>query len=130
MTAAKKVDFIERVSKSVLGLEGLQIVVYCDRNRFGKLSEEEKRKCTFLKLGNKLLSEIDGKYIKEKYNIESGIELGNRLHEERVKWMKTCQEIARSEKLIFSIFCSERFLDIISKLQQLPPFHLRHMFPF
>lgn len=34
MSAAKKVDFIERVSKSVLGLEGLQIVVYCDRNRF------------------------------------------------------------------------------------------------
>ena len=40
MTPAKKVDFIERVSKSVLGLEGLQIVVYCDRNRFGELSNE------------------------------------------------------------------------------------------
>ncbi len=89
MTDEKKVEFIERVSKSVLGLEGLQIVVYCDRNRFGSLSEEEKKQCTFLELGNKLLSEIDGEYIKEKYNIESGVEFGNRLHEERVKWMKS-----------------------------------------
>lgn len=88
MSAAKKVDFIERVSKSVLGLEGLQIVVYCDRNRFGSLSNEEKEKCTFLELGKKLLSEIDGKYIKDKYNIESGIEFGNKLHEERVQWIK------------------------------------------
>lgn len=88
MTDSKKVEFIERVSKSVLGLEGLQIVVYCDRNRFGDLSEEEKEQCTFLEIGNRLLSEVDGEYIKEKYNIENGIEFGNKLHEERVKWMK------------------------------------------
>lgn len=88
MTDSKKVEFIERVSKSVLGLEGLQIVVYCDRNRFGDLSEEEKEQCTFLELGNRLLSEVDGEYIKEKYNIENGIEFGNKLHEERIKWMK------------------------------------------
>lgn len=87
MTDAKKVEFIERVSKSVLGLEGLQVVVYCDRNRFGTLSEEEKKQCTFLEIGNKLLSEINGEYIKEKYNIENGIEFGNRLHEERVKYL-------------------------------------------
>ena len=88
MSNAKKVDFIERVSKSVLGLEGLQIVVYCDRNRFGTLNDGEKEKCTFLELGNKLLSEIDGDYIKQKYNIESGVEFGNRLREERVKFIK------------------------------------------
>lgn len=88
MTDAKKVEFIERVSKSVLGLEGLQTVVYCDRNRFGDLSDEEKKQCTFLEIGNRLLSEVDGEYIKEKYNIENGIEFGNKLHEERVKWMK------------------------------------------
>ena len=88
MTDSKKVEFIERVSKSILGLEGLQIVVYCDRNRFGTLSKEEKEQCTFLELGNKMLTEINGKYLKEKYNIENGIEFGNKLHEERVKWMK------------------------------------------
>ncbi len=87
MTAAKQVEFIERVSKSILGLEGLQIVVYCDRNRFGTLSEEEKKQCSFLELGNKLLSEINGEHIKEKYNIKNGKEFGNRLHEERVKYL-------------------------------------------
>ena len=89
MTAEKQVSFIERVSKSVLGLKGLQIVVYCDRNRFGILSEEEKTECTFLNIGEKLLSEINGDYIKEKYNIKDGIELGNKLHEERIKFIKT-----------------------------------------
>lgn len=88
MTDTKKVDFIERVSKSILGLEGLQVVVYCDRNRFGRLSKEEKDKCTFLDLGNKLLSVIDGNYIKGKYNIENGIKFKNKLHEERVKYIK------------------------------------------
>lgn len=56
---------------------------------FGTLSNEEKEKYTFVELGNKLLSKIDGKYIKEKYNIEKGIEFGNMLHEERVKFIKT-----------------------------------------
>lgn len=88
MTASKQVEFIERVSKSILGLEGLQIVVYCDRNRFGILSEEEKKQCSFIELGNKLLSEINGEYIKQKYNIKNGKEFGNRLHEERVKYLK------------------------------------------
>ncbi len=88
MTDSKKVEFIERVSKSALGLEGLQIVVYCDRNRFGDLSKEEKEQCTFLEIGNKMLNEVSGEYIKQKYNIENGIEFGNKLHEERVKWMK------------------------------------------
>ncbi len=88
MRNSKKVEFIEKVSKSALGLEGLQIVVYCDRNRFGDLSKEEKEQCTFLEIGNKMLSEIDGEYIKQKYNIENGIKFGQKLHEERVKWMK------------------------------------------
>ena len=88
MKPSKKVEFIERVSKSLLGLEGLQIVVYCDRNRFGILNEEEKEQCTFLEIGNRLLDEINGKYIKQKFNIKSGIEFGNKLHEERVKYIK------------------------------------------
>ena len=89
MTPEKQVSFIERVSKSVLGLEGLQFVVYCDRNRSGKLTKEEKQKYTFLSIANELLTKIDGKYIKEKYNIKNGIEFGRKLHEERVKYIKT-----------------------------------------
>lgn len=89
MTSEKQVSFIERVSKSILGLDGLQIVVYCDRNRSGKLSEKEKKKCTFLEIGNKVLTEINGEYIKEKYNIKNGIEFGQKLHEERIKYLKS-----------------------------------------
>lgn len=129
MSDAKKVDFIERVSKSTLGLEGLQIVVYCDRNRFGSLSKEEKEKCTFLDLGNKLLIEIDGNYIKKKYNIENGIQFGNKLHEERVKWMKSVQKNARSKNLKNQFFVPSIFYIIILMLQQLLPFHLRRKFP-
>ena len=92
MTPEKQVSFIERVDKSILGLDGLQIVVYCDRNRFGELDEKEKQQCTFVDIGKKLLLEINGDYIKKKYNIQSGIELGNKLHEERVKWMKNIKQ--------------------------------------
>lgn len=89
MTPEKQVSFIERVSKSVLGLDGLQTVVYCDRNRSGKLTEEEKKGCTFLEIGNKVLTKINGEYIKEKYNVENGVEFGNKLHQERVKYIKS-----------------------------------------
>ncbi|MBQ6991392.1 MAG: HD domain-containing protein [Clostridia bacterium] len=88
MTPEKQVSFIERVSKSPLGLEGLQIVVYCDRNRIGTIDDEEEKQCTFVNIGKKLLNEIDGKYIKEKYNIKEGLELGKKIHEERVKRMR------------------------------------------
>ena len=88
MTPEKQVSFIERVSKSTLGLEGLQTVVYCDRNRKGKLTKKEKEECTFLDIGNQVLSEIDGKYIKQNCGLESGIEFGKKMHQERVKYMR------------------------------------------
>lgn len=96
MTPEKQVSFIERVDKSILELDGLQIVVYCDRNRFGNLDEKERRQCTFVDIGKKLLSEINGEFIKKKYNIGSGIDFGNKLHEERVKWMKAVKKLLRA----------------------------------
>lgn len=89
MKVAKQVEFIERVSKSILGLEGLQIVVYSDKNRLGDFSEEEKKSRNFLDIANKLLDKIDGDYIKKKYNIKPGIEFGEKLHEERIKYLET-----------------------------------------
>lgn len=88
MTPEKKVSFIERVSKSPLGIEGLQIVVYCDRNRIGIIDSEEEKQCTFVNIGKKILTEINGKYVKERYNVKEGIELGKKIHEERVKIMR------------------------------------------
>lgn len=32
--------------------------------------------------------QITGELIKQKYNLKEGIELGNKLHEERIEWMK------------------------------------------
>jgi len=78
---SKKVDFIERVSKSMLGLEGLQIVV--DSDRMGREDAPN-----FVEIGNKLLKEIDGKYIMKKYNLKPGLELKEKLKQERIVWMK------------------------------------------
>lgn len=87
MSIAKQVSFIERVSKTTLGLDGLQKVVYADRNRNdGKIID--KKNYTFEKIGKQMLEEIDGDYIRTKYKIKPGIEFGNKLHQERVMWLK------------------------------------------
>ena len=91
MTPEKQTSFIERVNKSVLGLEGLQIVVYCDRNRTGKLTEHEKKECTFIEIGKELISKINGECIKQKYEVENSIEFGKKLHQERVEFIKKLQ---------------------------------------
>lgn len=84
MTPAKQVSFIERVSKTDLGLKGLELIVECDRN----CRSDKKDKVSFEKIGNQMLEEINGEYIKQKYSITEGIELKNRMHQERVKWIK------------------------------------------
>lgn len=88
MTIPKKVSFLERVGKSKLGLEGLQKVVYSDRARHGEKNIENEE-YNFENLGKKMLQEINGEYIKKKYkNIMPGKEFGQKLHEERVKWLR------------------------------------------
>ena len=67
MTPPKQIDFITRVSKSMLGLEGMKIVVLCDRWR----EKEPPNDIKFDIIGNKILKEIDGNYIKENYNIKN-----------------------------------------------------------
>ena len=89
MKPSKKVDFIERVSKSQLGLEGLQIVVNSDRLSSKNIDEG---RIDFKDIGEKCLYEINGKYIQDKFNIKQGIEFGNKLREERIKWMKDNSE--------------------------------------
>ena len=78
---SKKVDFIYRVSKSLLGLEGLQIVVNSDRMGRGDAPN-------FAEIGSKMLKEIDGEYIIKKYNLKPGLELKEKLRQERIEWMK------------------------------------------
>lgn len=86
MKPSKKVEFIERVDKSLLGLEGLQIVVISDKTSGGRENNIEDIK--FEEIGKQCINEINGEYIQNKYNIKPGIELGKKLHEERIKWLK------------------------------------------
>lgn len=80
MTPAKQVDFLDRVNKSILGLEGLQIIVDADKNN------KEGKKFSLLKY--QILEKINGEYIKEKYNLQQGTKLKEKLREERIKEIK------------------------------------------
>lgn len=95
MTIAKKVSFIEKIDKTLLGLKGLQYVVYSDRARDPDLTKEEikDKKYDFYSIGKKMIEEVNGQYIKEEYNLEPGLEFGRKLHEERVKWLKGNREV-------------------------------------
>lgn len=83
MNPNKKVSFIEKIYKTQLGLEGLEIVVNADRARGDIYSKVE-----FAKIGNMCMKEINGKYIKQKYNVKSDKSFAQKLHEERVKWLE------------------------------------------
>lgn len=83
MTPSKQVELIEMASKSILGLDGLKIVVMCDKARNGIFP-----KVNFDKIGKEMLNSITGDYIKEKYKIEDGIQIKHRLREERIKYLK------------------------------------------
>ena len=84
MSVKKQVDFIERVSKSDLGLDGMKIVVACDRNRYGEFSND----IIFDVLGKRCMKEINGSYIINKYNLKDGMQIKQKLHEERINWLK------------------------------------------
>ena len=88
MRPAKKIEFIERVDKSLLGLDGLQIIVISDKMSDGR--EADRKEIDFEDIGSRCLNEINGEYIKHKYGLKQGLEFGKKLHEERVKWM--CQQ--------------------------------------
>lgn len=89
MNPNKQVSFIERVYKTKLGLDGLQIVVESDRNCRGILEDHVE----FAELGNLMMSTINGEFIKEKFGIEEGIMLRDKLHEQRVEWLKKYRNI-------------------------------------
>lgn len=83
MTPKKQVEFIEKVSKSRLGLKGMKIVVCCDKSRNVEVSNVD-----FDIIGEKCIREITGDYIKEKYHIKEGKQVQEKLHEERILWLK------------------------------------------
>lgn len=91
MKPSKKVDFIERVDKSLLGLDGLQIIVISDKTSGGR--QYKKEDIDFENIGKQCLKEINGGYIKKKYGIVQGIAFGKKLYEERIKFIKNTTQI-------------------------------------
>ncbi len=85
MTPSKKVSFIERVAKSKLGLHGLQIVVIADKCSTRNCNRGD---IEFEKIGEECINAINGEYIKKKYNMQEGIKFAEKLHNERVSWIK------------------------------------------
>ena len=81
MKPSKQVQFLEKVSKSYLGLDGLQLVVNADKGTRGDANE-------FASLGKKMLQKIDGEYIFKKYGKLDGLEIKQKLYEERIKWIR------------------------------------------
>lgn len=84
MTPAKQVDFIERVYKTKLGLDGLELVVESDRNCRGTKTE----KIEFAKLGKRVINEVNGDLIKEKFGMEEGPKLKEKLRQQRIEFLK------------------------------------------
>ena len=89
MKPSKKISFLEKVDKTYLGLEGLQVVVNCDKSRNEDI--ERKEEYNFSDIGKKCFEEVTAKKVGKKYGLAQGIELGNKLHEERIKWLKENQ---------------------------------------
>lgn len=87
MTPAKQVDFITRISKSMLGLDGMKIVVVCDRWREETMPTDIK----FDVIGKEILQKIDGNTIKEKYKIKDEREIGNLLRNKRIELIKSIE---------------------------------------
>lgn len=82
MTFSKKVSFIERVNNTILGLDGLQIIVDADN------MSEDSRKNQFAGLGYEVINCTNGDNIMRQYGITEGKEVANKMHEVRVLYLK------------------------------------------
>lgn len=82
MTIPKKVSFIERINNTILGLDGLQIIVDADN------MSEDINKNQFATLGYEVIDCTNGNYVMLKYGITEGIQVANKMHEMRVLYLK------------------------------------------
>lgn len=80
MKPSKQVQFLEKVSKSYLGLDGLQLVVNADKGTRETAND-------FATVGKRMLQEINGEYIFNKYGKLDGVQVKQKLYEERIKWI-------------------------------------------
>lgn len=84
MTASKKVSFIEKINKTLLGLDGLQIIVDADNML------EDTNKNQFANLGYEVINCTNGNKVMQEYGITEGIKIASKMHEIRVAYLKSC----------------------------------------
>lgn len=84
MSPSKKVSFIERIYKTKIGLRGMEIIVDSDRNCRGNRCD----KIRFADIGEKIMMEVTGEKVKHKFNMDEGIKLKEKIHEQRVCKLK------------------------------------------
>ena len=82
MTVSKKVSFIERVNNTILGLDGLQIIVDADN------MSENSNSNQFADLGYEIINCTNGNKIMREYGITEGKEVANKIHEIRLLYLK------------------------------------------
>ena len=85
MSPSKQVQFIERVAKTKLGLEGLQVVVIADKQ---STRDTKTQQISFVHIGQKCLQQINGELVKKQYPNLQGEKFKEKLHHMRVEWMK------------------------------------------
>ena len=86
MTPAKKVSFIERIDKTLLGLDGLQIIV--DADNMSEVVDINQ----FAEVGRKIIDCVNGKEVMERYNLMEGVKVASKMHEFRVEYLKKIYE--------------------------------------
>lgn len=80
MKPATKVDFLVRLNKSVLGLDGIEMIANADKSK-----DDNEAEIKFADIGKKMIKEVDGKkYPKDMdFNL-----LKEKVRAERIKWLK------------------------------------------
>ncbi len=89
MTAKKQVELIENIDKSMLGLQGLKIVVACDKSRYQEDLQETFKQIKFATLAEQCLQQVTGDKIRKQYPNLIGKQFGEKLHQERINWIKS-----------------------------------------
>ena len=87
MKPDKQVKLIEKLDRSLLGLDGMKVVVTAD-----KCSTRDCEEITFVELGKEMLNSINGDFIKDKYGTIQGEQFKEKLTKERIIWLKNKQK--------------------------------------
>ncbi len=85
MKPEKQVDLLVMLNRSALGLEGMQVVVECDKTS----SETHQKNTNFAHIGKCMLKSVNGKTITLENIKEEDREII--LKKERIKWLKNLQ---------------------------------------